>query len=102
MYMKITNKLVLLLLTVSLFTGCKKEDDPVFDQSPDQRLNAALSAYQKQLVEAPNGWKAFISPKSGGTYFFYLKFNDQNRVVMFDPATGRTLKTIPRMAGLSA
>ncbi len=93
--MKIKNGILFFLSVVTLFTACKKEDDTAFSQSPDARLNAALSSYQKQLVGAENGWKAFISPKSGGTYFFYLKFNDQNRVSMystFDSTSAVTLK----------
>src|SRR5215203_1502795 len=93
--MKIKNGILFFLSVVTLFTACKKEDNTAFSQSPDERLNAALSSYQKQLVGAENGWKAFISPKSGGTYFFYLKFNDQNRVSMystFDSTSAVTLK----------
>ena len=81
------------LLILSVFSSCKKEDAPAFTQSPDQRINEALSNYQSKLVGAANGWKAFIYPKGGGTYFFYFKFNDQNRVKMystFDSASAVT------------
>ena len=72
----------LLIIAVGL-SSCKKDDNPAFDKSPEQRINEALSAYQTKLVGAANGWKALIYPKGGGAYFFYFKFNDQNRVKMY-------------------
>src|SRR4051794_29869210 len=67
---------------VLFFSGCKKDDQSVFDKSPDERLNEALAAYQAKLTTATDGWKGFIYPKSGGIYTFYFKFNDANRVNM--------------------
>jgi len=32
-----------ILFAAFLFTACKKDDDSVFDQSPDVRLNEALA-----------------------------------------------------------
>lgn len=72
----------LLLLTVTLFS-CENSDDTVFEESADVRLNAALASYEKQLVEAPYGWNAVIYPGGGGSYGFYFKFDDKNRVSMF-------------------
>lgn len=88
------NSIALLFLFVVLFTSCKKDDDTVFDKSPDDRLNEALTSYQTQLVGAENGWKAFIYPKSGSAYFFYFKFDNKNRVKMystFDSASAVTV-----------
>ena len=69
-------RIFIYLLCVTLaFSACKKDDAPAFDESADERLNKALTSYQDKLVGADNGWKAFISPKGGGTYFFYFKFN---------------------------
>lgn len=62
--------------------SCKTED-PVFESSSNERVNAALESYQKQLVGSEYGWKAAIYPGAGGVYSFYFKFNDQNRVVMY-------------------
>ncbi|WP_031526081.1 DUF4302 domain-containing protein [Dyadobacter crusticola] len=77
-------KIVLYLLVASagLFS-CENSDDTLFEESADTRLNAALASYQKKLVEAPYGWNAVIYPAGGGSYGFYFKFNDQNRVVMY-------------------
>ncbi|MEP6701317.1 MAG: DUF4302 domain-containing protein, partial [Bacteroidota bacterium] len=87
--------IVYFLLITGAFSSCKKDDKSVFDQSPDDRLNATLSKYQAQLSGAQNGWKAVIYPAGGGAYSFYFKFNDSNRVKMysdFDSVTAITLK----------
>src|SRR4051794_8066819 len=67
---------------VLFFSSCKKDDESIFDKSPDERLNEALTAYQAKLTTAADGWKGFIYPKSGGVYTFYFKFSDANRVSM--------------------
>jgi hypothetical protein len=93
MIMKNISLYVLVLSTV-LFS-CKKEQDRVFDKSPDERLNETLAAYQSQLSGAQYGWKAVVFPAGGGAFAFYFKFNDSNRVQMvsdFDSTLARTLK----------
>src|SRR5690242_11613758 len=89
--------LLCLILIITVFTACKKEDDPVFDQSPDARITATLNKYQQELVNAPYGWKGLIFPKGipRSVFGFYFKFNDANRVSMFsdfDASTSSTLK----------
>lgn len=72
-----------LLFLTTVFFSCENKDDTVFEESADVRLNAALASYEKQLVEAPYGWNAVIYPGGGGTYGFYFKFDDKNRVTMY-------------------
>ena len=74
-----------ILIVLAAVTSCQKEDDPVFDQSPDERINEALAVYQSELVDAPYGWKAIVIPAGaqGGVFSFYFRFNDSNRVEMF-------------------
>ncbi|MBC9912342.1 DUF4302 domain-containing protein [Chitinophaga varians] len=78
-------KLLYLLLVLAGVYSCKKESDPMFDKSPDERLNDTLQQYQQILTHAPYGWKAMVypggSPKS--VYSFYFRFNDSNRVQMY-------------------
>lgn len=92
--------LYLLLLTTTLFS-CDNSDDTVFEESADVRLNAALASYEKQLVEAPYGWNAVIYPGGGGTYGFYFKFDDKNRVTMYsdfsDEAAGKSKESSYRL-----
>jgi hypothetical protein len=72
-----------LLFTTVFLLSCENNDDTVFEESADARLNAALVSYEKQLVEAPYGWNAVVYPGGGGSYGFYFKFNDKNRVQMY-------------------
>jgi hypothetical protein len=72
-----------LLFLTTVFFSCENSDDTVFEESADVRLNAALASYEKQLVEAPYGWNAVIYPGGGGSYGFYFKFDDKNRVTMY-------------------
>jgi hypothetical protein len=88
---------LLLYLSITLLTGlwsCKNEE-AVFEKTADERLNEALATYQKDLSSAEFGWKGIIYPGAGGSYSFYFKFNDQNRVVMysdFDKTSAVTAK----------
>ncbi|HKG67664.1 MAG TPA: DUF4302 domain-containing protein, partial [Segetibacter sp.] len=84
-----------ILLVISIFSSCQKDDEAIFNKSADERLNEALAAYQTKLTGATDGWKGFIYPKTGGVYTFYFKFNDANRVSMlssFDSTSAVTLK----------
>ncbi|WP_221394114.1 DUF4302 domain-containing protein [Dyadobacter sp. NIV53] len=80
--MKKTFSIVLPFLLFVVLISCKTEDS-VFEQTSNERVNASVEKYQKQLIEAEYGWKGAIYPGTGGVYSFYFKFNDQNRVVMY-------------------
>jgi hypothetical protein len=77
-------KYLLYFISISiLLLSCKRETDPVFDQSPDERLNEALQKYQSTLTGAPDGWNATLVTAIGITFNFYFRFNDSNRVFMY-------------------
>lgn len=77
------NTVLYLLFVALVLSGCSKDDDPVFDQTPDERINQALAEYQAALVAAPNGWNARIVTGTGDTFQFHFRFNDKNRVTMY-------------------
>ncbi|MGG9971408.1 DUF4302 domain-containing protein [Ferruginibacter sp. SUN002] len=91
-------KFLLFFLTITvLLSSCKKEDDYIFDQSPDERINASIAKYNALLTGAANGWKAYITVDNGegATYAFYFRFNSDNRVKMvsdFDTTSAVTLQ----------
>ena len=89
--------LIAFLVVAAALSSCTKEDNPVFEKSPDERLQEKLAAYQAQLSGAQNGWKGLLVTDSGrgSSHSFYFKFNDQNRVTMlsdFDPVSAVTYK----------
>jgi hypothetical protein len=81
-----------------LLTACKKKADPVFDETPDQRLATVMNAFQDKLVKQTDGWKVLVTPLTPGAYPFYMKFTNANRVTMLsdisDSAAG-----VPRVWG---
>ncbi len=80
---------------VIALASCRKVDDTsVFNESADQRLNAALAKYQTKLTSAEYGWKGIVETEAGGNFTFYFDFNDSNRVKMmssFDSTSASTL-----------
>ncbi len=84
-----------LVILAGIFSCKKVDNDSVFNQTADQRLTAALAAYEAKLVGATDGWKGALTTNTGGIYTFYFKFNNANRVQMlssFDSTSAVTLK----------
>ncbi len=75
---------IILFAVVSILSSCQKESDPVFDKSPDVRLNAKLKEYSDLLVGAKNGWKAEYYPDSSqyGGWDFVINFKEDGVVTM--------------------
>jgi Domain of unknown function (DUF4302) len=99
------NKISIALLFALLgMAGCQKKiADTIDGQTPDQRLAAAMTAYQKQLTQAPNGW-ILIEATTGqainqgantsgpaAAFAYYMQFNDSNQVTMFSDFDTTTL-----------
>ncbi|NIG55470.1 DUF4302 domain-containing protein [Chitinophaga sp. Cy-1792] len=72
-----------ILIGMAALSACKKNTDPIFDTSPDDRLRDTLNKYQQVIMSAPYGWETVIFPKGGGGYTFYMNFTDSNRVQMY-------------------
>ncbi|GAC1425320.1 MAG: hypothetical protein NVSMB7_01580 [Chitinophagaceae bacterium] len=79
-----------------MVAGCKKTyNDTINGQKPDDRIAAAMTAYQAKLTKAPYGWIMLETttgiafnqgvsqdgPKAAFAYF--MQFNDSNKVTMF-------------------
>jgi hypothetical protein len=88
-----TKLLYIALVLLGFFTSCKKDADPIFEDS-DTRLAAELAADQAKLLTAENGWKATIYPSGGKGFFFYLKFTADGKVGMMADINSTTATTI--------
>jgi hypothetical protein len=105
--MKRTLFYILAVMTVG--AGCRKTvDDTIGGLTPDQRISAALAAYQKKLTGAPYGW-IFLERTTGTAYnqgvsqtgpqitlAYYMQFVDSNNVLMisdFDTSMAARPKT---------
>ncbi|MEP7373604.1 MAG: DUF4302 domain-containing protein [Chitinophagaceae bacterium] len=89
--------LIACFVVTAIITSCKKDDNPVFDKTADERIKEALDGYQAQLSGAENGWNGIIKADSGrgASFSFYFKFNNENRVIMlsdFDSLSAVTPK----------
>lgn len=85
-----------MLFIVSFITGCKKDSDPIFEDS-DTRLAKALALDQQLLLEPANGWKATIYPKGGKGYMLYFKFTAEGKVTMLSDFNNETA-TVPSVS----
>jgi hypothetical protein len=84
-----------IIFAISLLASCRKDDDNVFDKSPDERLNETLAKYQAALTSSTTGWNANLVTGDGGSYRFYFSFDDKNRVQMysdFDTSTSSNVR----------
>ncbi len=75
--------LLYILLFLLVLGACRKDDDPVFDQTADERINAVLQEYQTALINAQDGWEARIVTGTGGIFNFHFQFKPNNRVSMY-------------------
>lgn len=91
-----TNLSLYIFLTILLFTACKKEDDNVFKQSPDERINEVLATYSTALTSAEYGWKGLVYPDLTGAspFSFYFRFDTANRVKMYSDWDSTTFSTL--------
>jgi hypothetical protein len=97
---------IYVLAVMTLGAGCRKTyNDTVQGQTADQRIAAAMAAYQKKLTGAPYGW-IFLESTTGEAFnqgvsqagpkiilAYYMKFTDSNQVTMlsdFDPSMAAT------------
>ena len=85
-----------MLAAAGLMAGCKKTfDDTINGETPDQRIAAAMAAYQSKLTKAPYGW-LMLETTTGtaynqgvsetgpvATFAYFMEFSDSNKVKMF-------------------
>lgn len=83
--------LTLMMLIGSLvITSCESEYEPVFNQSPDERVRAEMNRYEDLLISAPHGWKASLYTGTGAGYFYYFDFRDDGTVSMLSDFNSTT------------
>lgn len=72
--------------------GCSKpkEVDLELGADPDSRIADTLAYVRKTLVEAPYGWKAYVTTEYSGGYGFYMQFGEDDRVKMVADLTDQS------------
>lgn len=84
--MKKINRLILFaaLPTLLELGACSRTEDPIYGESPTERLNTYLSDVQAALVKPANGWEMRVYPsekKEWGGYTIWAKFDAEGNVV---------------------
>ena len=84
----------LVLVNIS---SCNRDEDYLFGESIDARLQAKLQEYADALCNAPNGWLVAVGTQNtganGGAYRMYMKFTPDNRVIMYSDQNATTAVT---------
>lgn len=81
------------LLTITgilVITGCSREIEELFDQSPQERIYEVIKNCNETLLKAPNGWKMNYQSGRGDKFLFLMKFNADNTVEMAADFTQET------------
>jgi hypothetical protein len=91
--MNLNFKIFCPLAFLILLSACKNEYEPVFNESPDDRVRKVIDEYRNTLINAPNGYKGIVYTGSGGGYMFYLDFNENGTVTMVSDFSLETAAT---------
>ena len=67
--------LYILVASLFLFSSCDNEQDPVFEDSPETRLNKVLNEYKTTLTKDDGYWIAYYSGSA-----ILMKFKEDNTV----------------------
>jgi hypothetical protein len=65
-----------------LISSCETEYEPIFNDSPDERIRAEMERYEDLLMSSPHGWKASLYTGTGAGYFYYFDFREDGTVSM--------------------
>lgn len=73
---------LVIAICAAVLLSCDSEYEPIFSESPDERVQAELDRYEDILKTAPHGWKAALYTGTGAGYFYYFDFNEDGTVSM--------------------
>src|SRR5690242_15706253 len=74
--------ILIMVIGSVLMSSCESEYEPVFHQSPDERVRAEMNRYEELLMSSPYGWKASLYTGTGAGYFYYFDFREDGTVSM--------------------
>lgn len=78
------NIILIILACLLAFTACDNEVDDLFEQSSQERINAAKIEYKEILTSSENGWLIEIIPgmENKGAYSAYAIFNEDGKAYL--------------------
>ncbi|MGE8290498.1 MAG: DUF4302 domain-containing protein [Sphingobacterium sp.] len=84
----------LMLLVLVAFSCTKPKGVDVLIGDPTERVADTLAYLKKTLVDAPDGWKAYLSTAYSGGYGFYMKFDQDDRMKMIADLTDESSSVV--------
>ena len=76
-----TKYILLVIATLTIFAGCSRDEESLFNQNAAERLAATLSEAEETLVAPINGWEMLYFPnKESAGYPVLLKFSANGQV----------------------
>lgn len=79
---RIYRNMLLAAVAAATLTACSMKEDPVFDQSASQRVDATMESVRKVLQAADNGWRMeYYGSLSLGGYNVMVKFEGDQATV---------------------
>jgi hypothetical protein len=81
---------IIVLFILTGMSACQKKGFETVLGDPNERLFDTLAVRKEALVASTHGWKTVFSPKGGGTYLFWMKFDAHDRVDMISDLNSTT------------
>ncbi len=88
-FISLLNSFIIFGCAIALLS-CDNEYDTIFNESPDERVQAELDRYEDLLMSSQHGWKAALYTGSGAGYFYYFDFNEDGSVSMLSDFNATT------------
>lgn len=71
--------LIMSLFALLITQGCKKGQELINNEKPEERAAKELEKYKNELINSPNGWIAHLhTTEIKGDYSFYMDFKPDN------------------------
>lgn len=67
------------LIAMTMVVACNKTEDPIFEETTDERLAEELAYYKELLTSQNDGWYLIINTKRGGGFKFWVSFDEDFR-----------------------
>lgn len=70
---------ILALIAMAMTIACSTTEDPIFEETVDERLAEELAYYKDLLTSQTDGWYLVINTKRGGGFKFWVSFDEDFR-----------------------
>ncbi len=79
-------KIIYSLLIMLAFASCVEQDSLIYEQKPDERVQAVLDEYNEIIQSSPNGWLLALETGAKGGVNHWVNFTGDNTCEMLSDA----------------